>query len=232
MALFALADPHLSHRSNKPMDMFGDHWVDHVPRMAQAWDALVRPEDVVLCPGDISWALRLDEAMDDLAWLGQRPGTKVLCRGNHDYWWTSISKVRAAIPDSCRALQNDAVDLGEYVVCGSRLWAAPGALDFEPKDQKIYEREVGRLKLSLEAARKVAGGRKLVVMVHYPPFTARGQHTDFSRLICQSGATLCVYGHLHGARAHATAVEGVVDGVAFHLVACDRLGFVPKALAP
>ena len=113
-----------------------------------------------------------------------------------------------------------------------RLWAAPGGLDFQPSDQKIFEREVGRLKLSLEAGKKLAAGRPLVVAVHYPPFAANARHTAFSREICDSGAALCVYGHLHGARAHQSAVEGVVDGVPFHLIACDRLGFVPKALAP
>lgn len=230
--LFGISDLHLSHRSDKPMDRFGDHWAGHAQRMAQSWDALVQPDDVVLCPGDISWALKLEEADQDLAWLGKRPGTKVLCRGNHDYWWSGIGKVRQALPPNTFALQNDAIDLGDYVICGSRLWAAPGALDFQASDQKIYEREVLRLKMSLQAGTRLAAGRMLVAAVHYPPFAANGRHTDFSRLICDSDAKLCVYGHLHGARSHATAVEGLRDGVVFHLIACDRLDFVPKALWP
>ncbi|MEW5854284.1 MAG: metallophosphoesterase [Myxococcota bacterium] len=232
MALFGISDLHLSHRSNKPMDVFGPNWVGHTEKMARAWDALVRPDDVVLVPGDISWALKLEEADLDLQWLGARPGTKILCRGNHDYWWQAIGRVRAALPPSCKALQNDAVDLGAYVVCGTRLWAAPGQLDFTEDDRRIYEREIGRLKMSLEAGKKLAAGRPLVVSVHYPPFAANGSHTDFSRLICESGARLCVYGHLHGARAHRSAVEGVREGVEFHLIACDKLDFVPKALWP
>lgn len=232
MALFGLSDLHLSHRANKPMDVFGDHWVGHVARMAASWDAMVGPKDVVLCPGDLSWAMRLEEAREDLDWIAARPGIKVLCRGNHDYWWSSISKVRGVLGPGMHALQNDAVDLGDYVVCGSRLWACPGALDFEPQDQKVFEREVTRLKLSLDAAKAMARGRPLVVAVHYPPFAANGKHTAFSRLICEAAPVLCVYGHLHGARAHASAVEGLVDGVPFHLIACDKLGFVPKALLP
>lgn len=232
MALFGISDLHLSHNSPKPMDVFGDHWVGHVERMAEAWDRCVGPEDVVLIPGDISWAMRLSEAARDLEWLGARPGIKILGRGNHDYWWQSIGKIRSVLPPGCHALQNDAVDVGGYVICGSRLWAAPGGLDFTEADRKIYEREAERLKLSLEAARKIREGRPLVVAVHFPPFNAKGGHTDFSRLICEAGATLCVYGHLHGAHAHATAVEGVREGVEFHLIACDKLGFVPKALRP
>jgi predicted phosphohydrolase len=232
MALFGISDLHLSFSTNKPMDVFGPEWDHHVERMAQAWDRTVGPTDVVLCPGDLSWAMRLDEAKPDLDWIGARPGIKVLGRGNHDYWWGSITKVRAALPAGCVALQNDAADLGAFVVCGTRLWSAPGGLDFQEEDQKIYEREVGRLKLCLAAGKAMAQGRPLVVAVHYPPFAANGRHTAFSREICQSGATLCVYGHLHGARAHQSAVEGVVDGVNFQLIACDKLGFVPKALAP
>jgi hypothetical protein len=230
MAVFGISDLHLSHRADKPMDAFGDHWVDHAARVAAAWDARVGPSDLVLVPGDLSWASKLEAADLDLAWLGARPGTKVICRGNHDYWWHAIGRVRAALPAGCLAVQNDAVEVAGHVVCGSRLWAAPGTLDFSVDDQVIFDREVTRLGLSLRAARRVAGARPLLVMVHYPPFTARGEPTAFSRLICGSGAALCAYGHLHGEAAHRTAVEGVVDGTSFHLVACDKVGFAPKLL--
>lgn len=232
MALFGISDLHLSFGTSKPMDVFGVEWKDHAQRMATAWDRVVGPQDVVLCPGDLSWASTMEEAQPDLAWIGARPGIKVLGRGNHDHWWNTLTKVRAGIPKGCVAIQHDAVEVGNHVVCGTRLWSLPGSAEFTPQDQKIFDREVGRLTMALDAGKRLAHGRPWVVSVHYPPFGPQGAHTPFSRLICDSGATLCVYGHLHGAASHQGALEGVVDGVAFHLIACDRLGFVPKALAP
>ena len=171
MRIFGISDLHLSFSSDKPMDVFGDHWRGHADKMATAWDAMVGADDVVLCPGDLSWAMKLEGAAPDLGWIGARPGRlKILTRGNHDYWWSAIGKVRAALPVGVVALQNDAVDLGDVVVCGSRLWTCPGALDWDSHDEKIYVREVERLKLSLEAGHKLAAGRPLIAAIHYPPF--------------------------------------------------------------
>lgn len=234
MAIFGLSDLHLSFSSDKPMDVFGAHWRNHAERMAEAWDATVGPDDVVLCPGDLSWAMKLDEAGPDLAWIGERTGRlKVLGRGNHDYWWSAIGKVRKALPESCRALQNDALDVGEAVIAGSRCWSSPGALDFGANDDKIYRREIGRLRLSLEAGRKLAGpDRPLIAAIHYPPFSASGQPSEFVNLIEEFAVDLCVYGHLHGRRAHRTAVEGAVNGVEYRLIACDHLDFSPVQVWP
>ncbi len=212
------------------MDIFGDHWRGHAEQMAQAWDKIVAPEDVVLCPGDLSWAMRLEEAKLDLEWIGARPGLKILGRGNHDYWWSTISKVRATLPKSCVALQNDCYDLGPAVVAGTRCWAAPGALDYTEQDQKIYERECMRLKMSLEAAQKMAAGRPIVAAIHYPPFTAKKGPTGFSELLEQFGVKLCVYGHLHGRRSHETAAQGLINGIEYRLIACDYLKFEPALL--
>jgi len=233
VAIFGISDLHLSFSTDKPMDVFGPEWRDHATRMAEAWDAIVGDDDVVLCPGDLSWAMRLGEAERDLAWIGARKGRlKVLGRGNHDYWWSAIGKVRAALPSSCVAIQHDAVDLGDVVVCGSRGWAAPGALDWSDADEKIYAREVIRLRTSIEAGRALAGDRPLIVALHYPPFTARGAKTALAELVEQSGAAVCVYGHLHGRHAHRTAVEGDVAGVRYRLIACDRLQFRPVQVWP
>ena len=213
------------------MDVFGDHWVGHAEKMAASWDACVGDDDIVLCPGDLSWATRLDEAALDLAWIGARKGRiKVLGRGNHDYWWNAIGKVRRAIHPSCVALQNDAIDLGDVVVSGARCWAAPGALDYTAQDLKIYEREVQRLRLSLEAGAKLANGRPLIASIHYPPFTAKGKKTAFAELLEEYDVKLCVYGHLHGRRSHATAVTGERDGIQYRLIACDALEFHPTLL--
>ncbi|MBH1989386.1 MAG: metallophosphoesterase [Myxococcaceae bacterium] len=228
--VWGISDLHLSFSTNKPMDVFGHHWRGHADQMAKAWDALVSPEDIVLCPGDLSWAMRLEEAKADLEWIGARPGQKILGRGNHDYWWSSISKVRASLPSGCVALQNDCVDLGFTVVAGSRCWAAPGGLDYSAQDQKIYERECIRLHLSLEAAQKIAKGRPLIAAIHYPPFAANHGPTGFSELLEKYAVRLCVYGHLHGERSHRTAVQGEVRGVEYRLLACDFLKFSPALL--
>ena len=233
LAIWGLSDLHLSFSTDKPMDVFGKHWIGHHIKMAEAWDALVGPDDVVLCPGDLSWAMKLDEAGADLAWIGERTGRlKVLGRGNHDFWWSAIGKVRKALPDGCVAVQNDAFDLGDVVVSGSRCWAAPGALDYSAADEKIYRRELGRLRLSLEAGKKLAAGRPLLAAVHYPPFTANGQPTEISEMLEEFDVSLCVYGHLHGRHAHRTAVEGERGGVQYRLIACDHLDFSPVRLWP
>ncbi len=231
--IFGISDLHLSLSSDKPMDVFGDNWRGHDAKMAEAWDRLVGVDDVVLCPGDLSWAMKLADAALDLAWIAQRRGRlKILTRGNHDYWWSAIGKVRAALPASLVALQNDAVDLGDVVVCGSRLWACPGALDFSAEDEKIYLREIGRLRSSLAAGQRLADGRPLLAAIHYPPFAADKKSTAFSALLEEFRVALCVYGHLHGARAHRTAFEGERAGVRYRLIACDHLQFSPVPLWP
>jgi uncharacterized protein len=231
--IYALSDLHLSLGSDKPMDIFGAHWHQHHVRMAEQWDELVGPEDVVLCPGDLSWAMRLEEAAQDLAWIGERSGkTIILGRGNHDYWWGAIGKVRAAIPEQCVALQNDAIDLGEVVICGGRCWSVPGSSDFSQADEKIYKREIGRLEMSLVAGQKMANGRPLIGAIHYPPFTAKGKETIFSKLLEQYGVKVCVYGHLHGQRSHSAAFQGERNGVRYHLVSCDALHFRPTPIWP
>ena len=235
MKIYGISDLHLAFSTDKPMDVFGDNWRDHAHKMAQAWDATVSADDVVLCPGDLSWALKLEAALPDLAWIGARPGRlKVLTRGNHDYWWSAIGKVRAALPAGLVALQNDAIDLGELVVCGSRLWACPGALDFTPDDDKIYAREVQRLRMSLEAGARLAQGRPLIAAIHYPPFAADRDRsgTAYSALLEEFSVQLCVYGHLHGRRAHRTAFEGARNGVHYKLIACDALDFRPVQVWP
>lgn len=233
MRIWGISDLHLSLSTDKPMDIFGAHWVGHADKMAEAWDAVVGDDDVVLCPGDLSWAKKLEEAAADLAWIAARKGRlKVLTRGNHDYWWSAIGKVRAALPPTLVALQNDAIDLGDVVVCGSRLWSCPGALDYSAHDEKIFQREVERLTLSLKAGQAMAAGRPLLAAIHYPPFDKRQQDTPYSTLLRDAGVEVCVYGHLHGRRAHRTAYEGLRDGVRYHLIACDHLDFRPVPIWP
>ncbi len=231
MAIYAIGDPHLSRVAAKPMDIFGPAWADHANRLAAGWQAVVQAGDVVLVPGDISWAMTLAEALPDLQDLDSLPGTKLLIQGNHDYWWQSVSKIRQLPMPGMRFIQNDHVRLdGQVAVCGTRGWLLPGDRgwgDDPEHNQKIYARELQRLQLSLQSALK-AGAAEIVVMLHYPPVGPGGAPTEFSRLLAATpGVSLCVYGHLHGAAAHERAFQGELDGVTYRLVAGDYLGFVP-----
>ena len=151
--IWALADLHLSGQSNKPMDIFGSEWEDHPDRIMQGWKENVRDDDLIIVPGDISWAMHLEDAACDLDWLASLPGRKVLVRGNHDFWWKSISKVRDILPSGIRAIQNDHFFYQGWAICGTRGWICPGDSRFDhERDQKIYLREIQRLELSLKSA--------------------------------------------------------------------------------
>lgn len=227
MRVFAVADPHLSRADPKPMTIFGDNWTGHPERFFSGWRETVGEDDLVLIPGDVSWAMTLEGALPDLHDLAALPGRKVLLRGNHDYWWPSLSKLRAALPDGMFAVQNDALRFGSVVVAGTRGWSCPGARDFGPEDEKIYTRELGRLSLSLAAAAKLrAPGDRLAVMLHYPPTNLRLEPSGFTDLIAASGADVLVFGHLHGER----RAVGRVGDVPAYLVAADALSFRPKLI--
>lgn len=209
------------------MDKFGQRWKDHAERIARAWQQTVGPGDLVLIPGDHSWAMKLEQARDDLDFIGQLPGRKVMIRGNHDYWWQSIGKVRKALPEGVYAVQNDFVHFdGNWAICGTRGWLIPSHPDFGQEDEKLLAREASRLELSLQSAEK-AGLVPEIVMIHYPPLPHSGEETVFSDLLEAYGVRLCVYGHLHG-DAGRYRVDGTYRGVQYVLVACDAIDFAPK----
>ena len=230
MPLFAIGDLHLPGHGDKPMDVFGAQWEQHFESICRNWQSAVGDDDVVLIPGDISWAMYLPNAMDDLRAIARLPGRKVLLRGNHDYWWSSITKVREALPEGMYALQNDSISLGGYRLCGTRGWTLPGAMTpFEPEDEKILAREVIRLELSLAHAQRCANGEPLVVMTHFPPLLADGAETAFTRTLERYPVRHVVYGHLHGAGIK-NGFSGMRRGVEYQLVSCDALGFAPQKI--
>lgn len=228
--LFALADLHLSGTGDKPMDVFGELWREHPRRMAAAWDASVSPDDTVLLAGDLSWARNLESARADLAWIAARPGSKLLLRGNHDSWWSGVARIRAALPPGCDVLQNDAHDVGGWVVVGARGWTAPGDPHAVAGDEKVFRREVERLDASLaDAERRFGRGLPRLAMLHYPPWLEGHDPTAVVERLQAAEVRVCIYGHLHGDD-HRLAVRGMRGGIDFRFVAADAVDFAPVDL--
>jgi predicted phosphohydrolase len=246
MPVWAIADPHLSFGvPNKSMEAFGAPWVGYIEKMQRHWVDLISPEDLVLIAGDISWAMRVEEAIPDLEWLNALPGTKVMIKGNHDYWWESKSKVQKALPPSLHIIQNDAFNWGDVSVAGVRLWDTPeygfkqyidyvpnkvtGAAAMEVPDtseeaERIFLRDLGRLETSLKCLNPHA--KKRLVMTHYPPIGADLCPSRTSALLEKYNVDVCVFGHLHNVR-RGEKMFGEKDGVAYFLTACDYLDFKP-----
>ncbi len=254
MKLFALSDPHLSFGTpNKKMDRFGPQWVDHADKIAAAWRERVGADDVVLVPGDISWAMNLDQARPDLEFLGALPGHKVLLKGNHDFWWSTISKVRAALPPRMHAVQGDVVRIGPLAIAGSRLWDQPGVsfrdwIDWRPgpggmvsaepdsadaaESARLFERELGRLERAMQelAATRDAGLR--VAITHYPPCDGALAPTRATALLEASGARHVVFGHLHALkRDRGVPLFGRRGTTDYVLASCDWIDFAPLLVA-
>lgn len=242
--LFAIGDLHLSHARPKPMSIFGEEWRDHTRQLEQAWQASVGPDDIVLVAGDISWAMRLPHALPDLEWIERQPGTKVLIRGNHDYWWQSIGKLRKLPLPSLHFLQYDVVRLGPLAIGGTRLWDLPGVRwpqEYKPlpsgarsgkrsdpaEDAKYVDRELGRLELSLSRLPDDAPHR--IAMVHHPPIGSDGEPSRASEIIARHRVDLCAFGHLHSlGRMPRPGADCTVDGTRYVLVSADWVGFEPR----
>jgi uncharacterized protein len=242
MKLFGIGDTHLPSVRNKDMDRFG--WLGHPKTLERNWDAVVGNDDVVIVAGDISWATRPAEVMDDLGWLDARPGKKVLLRGNHDFWWgdssAKLKKLFEPFTSFVGFLQNSAVEVGPWVIAGSRLWTAPEAPpmpggemgDAKPMPDYI-ERETRRLQLSIDDATtkegNASGPKVRVAAVHFPPLYSNGLETAFSKTLEAWKPLLCVYGHLHGPGIGAGFV-GEHGGVQYVLASCDAAKFSPVLL--
>lgn len=230
MALFAIADLHLPLGIDKPMDIFGKAWSNYVVRLEENWQSVVGKDDVVVIPGDFSWATYIEQSEKDFEFLNRLNGIKILLKGNHDYWWTTMSKLNrfAEKYDNISFLQNNAFMYGSAAICGTRGWNFPGGGVFSAEDDKIYARELQRLELSLNYAKKHSP-EQIIVFTHYPPIGRNVYDTEFARILQKWNVKLCVYGHLHAA-SHQNAVEGVVGGVEYRLVSGDYVQFMPVKL--
>ena len=224
MNIYAIGDLHLSGEPpTKPMEIFGEHWLGHKEKIRHNWLATVTDQDVVLVCGDISWAMGVQNVAEDLAWLAQLPGRKLLLRGNHDYWWSSLAKMQQLYGEHFEFIQNDCIMVGNTAICGTRGWVLPSAENFTAEDEKIYKREALRLELSLKAAQH-HNPEQIIVAMHYLPLFAADEHTLFTDLMEKYHVNHCVYGHIHGEN-HVLTFEGEREGVNYKLVSCDTQGF-------
>jgi predicted phosphohydrolase len=227
MSLFALGDTHLSLGTNKQMDVFSG-WNDYVPRLEKNWRAVVGDDDTVVIAGDISWEMNLNDTFADFRFLDSLPGTKIIMKGNHDYWWETKTKMERFFSDnsleSIKILFNNAYEAGDFCVCGTRGWFFDDESDAQAK---LISREVGRLNLSLDAAEKT--GKEPIVFLHYPPLSNNAKCDEIYDTLVRRGVKRCFYAHLHG-EAHRYAFQGKSDGITFSLISGDYLKFCPKLI--
>ena len=223
MKIFAISDFHISTNSDKPMDVFGGNWVGYIDKIIEDWGKKVSDDDLVLIGGDTSWAMNLDDALEDISTLAHLKGNKVLIKGNHDYWWSSISRIRESLPSGFYALQNDSIRFGNVIVCGSRCWSVPGSPDFGEHDQKLYLRETERLRLSLKNAQKERQeGDKLIALIHFPPFNVKREDNLFTAIFEEYKVDAVVYGHLHGKSVRADKLW-IKNNIKYYLTSCDQI---------
>lgn len=230
--IWAIGDLHLDYKKEKPMDVFGKAWKNHEEKIFEAWRERVAPDDTVLVVGDISWALKLEEGKKDLARIDDLPGRKILIKGNHDYWWSSLNKLNELGLETVDFLHNTGMVVGNVAICGSRGWTDIDAGSVDEQDEKIYKRELNRLKLSIDAMEKEAEEKEIshrIAMLHYPPFSSKGEPNDFADILKEAKIDLCVYGHLHS-YGHKFVVEGEFDGVRYQCVSSDYIGFKVQKL--
>lgn len=224
MKVYAISDLHLSTVCGKPMDIFGKAWENYFELISADWKEKVTDEDVVLLPGDFSWAMRMEDALPDFERVADLPGSKVILRGNHDYWWNTLSQVRSLIPKGFYALQNDCLRFGDILICGTRGWTCPDGDNLTAEDKKIYLREIERLKLSIASMQKQRKPTdKVIAITHFPPFNGRYDESEFTKQFVLADIDTVVYGHLHGKDCRAN-LQFKKFGINFYLTSCDLTG--------
>ena len=223
MKIFSISDLHLDINNTKPMDIFGPVWQNYLHKIITDWQSKVGEDDVVILAGDYSWAMKLEDVVADFNFLNELPGTKILIRGNHDYWWSSLKKVRDCLPENTFALQNDAIKIGNYIFCGTRGWLIPeGKLD-TAENRKIYAREVIRLELSLIQAKKLqTNNEKIIFITHYPPFNNKVEPSEFTNMLEKYEVDSVIFGHLHG-YVNPKMLYNEINGIKYYLTSCDAV---------
>lgn len=219
MSIFAISDLHLSFANNKPMDIFGGNWVGHVDKIKQDWEKQVRENDLVLLPGDFSWAMHLQETVEDFTFLNKLPGKKLLLKGNHDYWWTTLASMRKFLEENnfenIDFIYNNSYLFEDYIICGSRGWTVSEG----EENEKIINREKIRLELSItDGIKRFGENKKKIVCMHYPP------SEEFQEIIKKYNANIVIYGHLHGVTKK-DVIEEIINEIEYKMVSCDYTNF-------
>lgn len=225
MAIYVIADLHLSFSQYKPMSIFGENWEGHSEKIKNNWISKVKPEDTVVLPGDFSWAMYLQDTYKDFEYLNSLPGKKLLLKGNHDYWWTTVTNMRNFLEENkfknIDFIYNNSYLVENKILTGTRGW---NLLDTE-NSSKMIKRESIRLQLAIEdGIKKYGDDKEIIVFMHYPPISNTNKKSEFLKILKQYDIKRCYYGHLHG-KSHQDAVEGIVDGIEFKLISADYLNF-------
>ena len=226
MSLYAISDLHLSFDEDKPMDVFGINWENHQERIRENWKKTVKENDVVLITGDFCWSMYLKDTYKSFNYLENLPGKKLLLKGNHDYWWTTVTSMRNYLKENnfktIDFIYNNAYECEDYIICGTRGWTI---IDNDEENKKILNREIQRLKLSLEYAKSNFNlqEKKIIVCMHYPPIKGEIM-SEFIKIMKEYNVEICLYGHLHG-KAHKDVIEGKIQDVNLKMVSCDYTNF-------
>ena len=230
MSIYTISDLHLSLSIDKPMDIFGYNWQNYMERLKINWQSTVKKEDTVIIGGDISWATYIDECFKDFSYLESLNGKKIILKGNHDYWWESLTKLNKYIIQNefstISFLHNTSFLVENVAICGGRGWIDPSYSNFTKDDEKIYSRELERLKLSLESSKKF-DAKTTFVFLHYPPVTKDLTiNEDYENIFKMYNVKKCFYGHLHS-KASKNSFEGICNGIEYKLVSSDYMEFMP-----
>lgn len=225
--IYAIADLHLDITKEKDMNVFGDNWQDYENRIFDNWKKIIKDDDLVLLPGDISWAMNIDEALFDLNRIDELPGTKIILKGNHDFWWSSLNKLKNLNFKTIHFLQNNSFVFNGVRIVGTRGWISKDSLEFTEHDEKIFNRELERLKLSIN--NKVENYHKTIAIMHYPPFDKKLKPNEFENIFKENNIYNVIYGHIHGKYAF-NMPHGEINGIKYYCVSADKLNFIPEII--
>lgn len=227
MALYAMSDLHLSHYKEKPMDIFDEVWHNHTEKIYLNWNNIVSEDDTVIVNGDLSWGMTMEEVKPDLDFISRLNGKKIIVQGNHDYFWNSTSKLNT-LYENMFFLKNNFAQYEKYAICGARGWLCPGDTRFTDHDNKIYLREAGRLRFSIDMAVKAGyNSENIIAVTHYPPTNDSCENSLFTAIYSEYNIKRVIYGHLHGASKYNNSIEGIKNGIQYSLVSADYLNFKP-----